>query len=169
MAGTGTTLFSCGLFWRQLRFGRNWLHIVFQQIVLETALICQELAPHYLPADCFGGSSDLAGTGTTLFSVGLFWRQLRFGGNWLCIIFRWIVLEAAQIWRGLAPHYFPADRFGDGSDLAGTGSTLFSSGLVWRRLRFGGNWLHIIFPRIVFEAAQIWRELAPHYFPVDYF
>ena len=25
-----------------------------------------------LPADCFGGSSDLAGTGSTLFSEGLF-------------------------------------------------------------------------------------------------
>ncbi len=34
-----------------------------------------------LPADCFGGSSDLAGTGSTFFSGGLFWRQLRFGGN----------------------------------------------------------------------------------------
>jgi hypothetical protein len=27
------------------------------------------------------------------------------------------------------PHYFPADYFGDSSDLAGTGTTLFSSGL----------------------------------------
>jgi hypothetical protein len=37
--------------------------------------------PHYFPKDCFGGSSDLAGTGSTLFSGGLFWRQFRFGGN----------------------------------------------------------------------------------------
>jgi hypothetical protein len=37
----------------------------------------------YFPADCFGGSSDLAGTGSKLFSGGLF-------------------LEAAQIWRELA-------------------------------------------------------------------
>jgi hypothetical protein len=59
------------------------------------------------PADCFGGSSDLAGTGSTLFSGGLFWRQLRFGGNWLHIIFCRIALETAQIWRVLAPHYFP--------------------------------------------------------------
>ncbi len=44
MAGTGSTLFSGELFWRQLRFGGN--------------------APHYFPADCF-------------------WRQHRFGGNWL--------------------------------------------------------------------------------------
>jgi hypothetical protein len=72
------------------------------------------------PADCFGGSSDLAGTGSTLFSGGLFWRQFRFGRNWLHNIFWWIVLEAAQIWRELAPHYFPADCFGGGSDLAQT-------------------------------------------------
>ncbi len=37
------------------------------------------------------------------------------------------------------------------------------------QLRFGGNWLHIIFWRIVLEVTQIWRELAPHYFPVDCF
>jgi hypothetical protein len=80
------------LFWRQLKFGGNWLHIIFQQIVLE---IWRELTPHYFLADCFGGSSDLAGTGSTLFSDNLFWRQLEFGGNRLHIIFRGIVLEAA--------------------------------------------------------------------------
>ncbi len=37
------------------------------------------------------------------------------------------------------------------------------------QIRFGGNWPHIIFWRIVLEVAQIWRELAPHYFPVDCF
>ncbi len=77
--------------------------------------------PHYFPKDCFGGSSDLARTGSTLFSGRFFWRQLRFcgnhnkktdtttllyqlrfGGNWLHIIFRWIVLEGAQIKRLLA-------------------------------------------------------------------
>ncbi len=100
MAGTGSTLFSGGLAWRQL---------------------------------------NLAGTGSTLFSGRLFWGQLRFSGNWLHIIFRWIGLEAAQIWRELAPHYFPVDWFGGGSDLAGTGSTLFYSRLFWRQLRFGGN------------------------------
>ncbi len=154
---------------RQLRFGGNWLHIIFRQIVLEAAQIWQELAPHFFPADCFGGSSDLAGIGSTLFSGGLFWRPLRFGGNWLHIIFRWIVLEAAQIRQELAPHYFPADCFGGGSDLVGTVSTLFSDGLFWRQLRFGGNWLHIFFRWIVLEAAQIWRELAPNYFPADCF
>jgi hypothetical protein len=30
------------------------------------------------------------------------------------------------------------------------------SQITW--LRFGGNWFHIIFQRIVLEAAQIWRE-----------
>jgi hypothetical protein len=60
LAGTGFTLFSGGLFWRQLRFGGNWLHIIFQRIVLEAAQIWQELAPHYFLEDCFGGSSDLA-------------------------------------------------------------------------------------------------------------
>ncbi len=83
----------------------------------------------------------MAGTGSTLFSGGMFWRQLRFGGNWHHIIFRQIVLEAAQFWRELAPHYFPADCFGGSLDLAGTGSTLFFSGLF-------------------LEAAQIWWELA---------
>jgi hypothetical protein len=48
------------------------LHFIFWQIVLEGAQIWWELAPHYFPADCFGGSSDLAGTGSTLFSSGLF-------------------------------------------------------------------------------------------------
>ncbi len=113
---------------------------------MEAAQIWQELAPHYSPADCFGGSSDMTGTGSTLFSGGLFQRRLRFD-----------------------PHYFLVDCFGGSSDLAGTGSTLFFVGLFCRRLRFGGNWLHIILWWIVLEAAQIWRELAPHSFPADCF
>jgi hypothetical protein len=47
-----------GLFWRQLRIGGNWLHIIFQRIVLEAAQNWWELIKHYFPADCFGGSSD---------------------------------------------------------------------------------------------------------------
>jgi hypothetical protein len=82
--------------------------------------ILPKLAQHYFPADCLGGSSNLAGTGSILFSDRLFQRR---------------------------------------SDLKGTGSTLFSDRLFWRQLKFGGNWLHIIFQRIVLE---IWRELAPH-------
>jgi hypothetical protein len=37
------------------------------------------------------------------------------------------------------------------------------------QLRFGGNWFYIIFWRIVLEAAQIWWELALHYFTVNCF
>ncbi len=126
----------------------------------------RELAPHYFPTDCFGGSSNLEGTGSTFFSGGLF---KKFGGNWLHIIFQQIVLVAAQIWRELAPHYFPADCFGGSSNSAWTGSTLFSDRLFWRQLKLWGNWLHIFFQQIVLEAAQIWRELVPHYFPADCF
>ncbi len=133
MTGTGSTFFSGGFFWRQLRFDRNWLKNFYWWIVLEAAQIWQGLAPHYFPPDCFGGSSDLVGTGSTIFSSRLFWRQLRFGGNWLHIIFWRIVLEAAQNWCKLAPHYFPSDY------LAGTGSTLFCSGLFLKQLRFRGN------------------------------
>ncbi len=84
----------------------------------------------------------MVGTGSMLFSNRLFLRQLKFGGNWLLIIFWQIVLEAAQIWRELASHYFLIDCFGN---LEGTDSTFFSGGLFWRQLRFGGNWLHIVF------------------------
>ncbi len=48
-----------------LRFGGNWVHIIFRQIVLEAAQIWWELVPHYFLKDCFGGSSELAGTGST--------------------------------------------------------------------------------------------------------
>jgi hypothetical protein len=96
---------------------------------LEAAQIWQELDQHNFPADCFGGSSHSEGTGSTLFYGGLFWK---FGGNWGHIIFRQIVSEAAQIWWELAPHYFPADCFGGSSNLAGTGSTIFSGGLFWK-------------------------------------
>ncbi len=129
-------------------FPTNWLHIIFPQIVLEVGQIWWELAPYYFPTDCFGGSSNLEGTGSTFFSGGLFWK---FGGNWLHIIFRQIVSESAQIWWELAPHYFPTDCFEDSSNLEGTGFTLFSDRLFWRQLKFGGNWLHIIFQRIVLE------------------
>ncbi len=60
-----------------LRFGGNWFHIIFRRIVLEAAQIWRELFPHYFLVDCFEGSSELAGTGFTLFSGGLFSRQLR--------------------------------------------------------------------------------------------
>ncbi len=75
-----STLFSGGLFWRQLRFGRN----------------------------C-----------STLFSGGLFWRQLRFGGN----------------------H----------NKKINTTTQLY-------RLRFGRNWPHIIFRLIVLEGSSDMAE-----------
>ncbi len=59
-----------------LRFGGNWFHIIFRRIVLEAAQIWRELVPHNFLADCFGGSSELAGTGFTLFSGKLFSWQL---------------------------------------------------------------------------------------------
>jgi hypothetical protein len=68
---------------------------------LEAAQIWRELAPHYFPADCFEGSSDLAGTTTK---------------------------------KPTQPHNCT------GSDLAGTGSTLFSGRLFWRELKLSGNW-----------------------------
>ncbi len=147
MAGTGSALFSSGLFWRQLEFGRNWLHIIFLQISLEAAQIWRELAPHYFLTDCFGSSSNLEGTGSILFFGGLFWK---FGGKWLHIIFLWIVSEAAQIWGELAPYYFPTDCFGGSSNLE-------------------KKWLLIFFRQIVLEAALIWREPALHYFLGDCF
>jgi hypothetical protein len=55
---------------------------------------------HYFPVDCFESSSDLAGTTTK---------------------------------KPTQPHNYT------GSDLAGTGSTLFTGGLFWRQLRYGGN------------------------------
>ncbi len=119
LRGTGSTLFSGGLFWRELKLSRNWLHIIFQQIVLGVAQIWRELAPQYFPTDCFGGSSNLEGTGSRLFSGRLFWK---FGGS----------------------------PFGN---LEGTDSTLFSGGLFLSQLRFGGNWLHINVGQIVLEAA----------------
>ncbi len=119
--GTGSTLFSDGLFEDSLNLEG-----------IDSTLFSDRL---------FGGSSNLEGTGSTLFFDRLFWWQLKFGGNLLPIIFWWIILE---IWRELTSHYFPADCFGGSSDLAGTGSTLFSGRLFSRQLKFGGNWLHIV-------------------------
>jgi hypothetical protein len=131
LEGTGSTLFSDRLFWRKVKFGRNWLHIIFRQIVLE---IWRELAPHYFPTDCFGGSSDLAVTGSTLFPTDCF--------------------EGSSNLAGSGSTLFLTDCFVGSSNLEGTCSTLFSGGLFWK---FRGNWVHIIFQFIVLEEAQIWR------------
>ncbi len=80
---------------------RQIFHIIFRRIVLaggSSDLV--GTVPDYFPADCFGGSSDLAGTTTK---------------------------------KPTQPHNCT------GSDLVGTGSTLFSGGLFWRQLRYGGN------------------------------
>jgi hypothetical protein len=68
----------------------------------------------------------------------LFWRQLRFGGNCSTLF------SGGLFWRQL--------RFG-GNHNKKTDTT---TQLYW--LKFGGNWLHIIFRRIVLEAAQIWQK-----------
>ncbi len=169
LAGTGSTLFSCRLFWRWLRFGGNWHHSIFWRIVLEAAQIWRELAPHHFRADCFGGSSDLAGIGITLISYGLFWRQLRFCGNWLHIIFQRIIFEEFQIWWELAPQYFWADCFGGSSDLAGTGSTFYSAYCFGGSSDLAGTGSTVFSTGLFLEAAQIWRELAPKYFLADCF
>ncbi len=82
----------------------------------------------------------------------------KLGGNWLYIIFQWIVLEAANL---VVTHRLFLQTAGD--------------------LRFGGNWHHIIFLWIVLDGgsrfggdgqtiftdrrlSEIWRELALHYF-----
>ncbi len=90
-----STLFSERLFWKQFRFGGNWLHIIFRQIVLEAAQIWREpqqknqhnhiivpaqiwreLAPYYFPADCFGGSSDMAETTTKKLTTVLYTKYV---------------------------------------------------------------------------------------------
>jgi hypothetical protein len=78
---------------------------------------------------------------------------LRFGGNWFHIIFRWIVLEAAQIWRELVSHYFLADYFGGSPELAGTGFTFFSGGLISMQLR------RIILGSISFRLKKLFWHL----------
>ncbi len=90
-----STLFSGRLFWRQLRFGGNWFHIIFRRIVLEAAQIWwepqqknqhnhttvpaqiwRELAPHYFLAYCFGGSSDMAETTTKKLTTVLYTKYV---------------------------------------------------------------------------------------------
>ncbi len=74
-----STLFSGGLFWRQLRFGGNCSTLFYG------GLFWRQLR--------FGGNHNKKTYTTTQL------YRLRFGGNGLHIIFRRIVLKAAQIWR----------------------------------------------------------------------
>ncbi len=123
LAGTGSTLFSGRLFWRQPIWWWCTEYFYGQQVIW-----------------------DLAGTGTTLFSCGLFWMEaadlvvmdriffrtegyLRFGGNWLYISFGRSVLEAAD-WVVMARLWWRSDDY----------------------LRFGGNWPYII------SGGLFWRQ-----------
>jgi hypothetical protein len=91
------------------------------------------------------------------------WLKFKLGGNWLYIIFRRIVLEAANL--------VVTERL-----------FLRTAGY----LRFCGNWHHIIFLRIVLDRgsqfggdgqtiftdrrlSEIWWELALHYFWAECF
>jgi hypothetical protein len=69
--------------------------------------------------DCFGGSSDLAGTVSNYFLADCF------GGS--------------SDWAGTTTKKPTQPHNCTGSDLAATGSTLFSGGLFLRQLRYGGN------------------------------
>jgi hypothetical protein len=65
------------------------------------------------------------------------------------IILRWIVLEAAQIWRELFHIVFRR--------------IVLEAAQIWREPQQKNRHNHTTVP------AQIWRELAPHYFPADCF
>ena len=103
---------------------------------------------------------DLAGTGTTIFSGGLFRGETHILGGLNHNIFGWIV------WR-------------DGQtilDLAGTGTTIFSGGLFRGVNSYTlGDWHHNIFGWIFWRWVVmdrlfwIWRELALQYFRADCF
>ena len=139
MKSKSSTLFSGGLFWRQLRFGGNcstlfsgglfWRQFRFGGNHNKKTGTTTQLYQLNNPLE--NNVKRVPAKSSTLFSGGLFWRQLRFGGN--C-------------------------------------STLFSSGLFWSqlrfggnhnkktdtttqlyRLRFGGNWLHIIFQNVLHQ------------------
>ncbi len=70
---------------------------------------------------------------------------------------------------GTAPHSFPADYFGGSSDLAGTTTKKPTQPHNCTGSDLVGTCSTAFYRRIVLEVAQIWRELAPHYFPVDCF
>jgi hypothetical protein len=70
--------------------------------------------PHYFPADCFGGSSDLGGTDPHYFLADCFVGSSDLGGT--------------TTKKPTQPHNCT------GSDLAGTGSTVFSGRLEPKKL-----------------------------------
>jgi hypothetical protein len=126
------------------------------------------------------------------------WLEFKLGRNWLYIIFRRIVLKAAnlavmnrllftdnrlsEIWQELAPHYFLQIVLDGGSRFSGDGQTIFTDrrlSEIWRELAlhyfwaecFGGSRLGGDGQIVMTfrQLSQIWRELALHYFPVDCF
>jgi hypothetical protein len=70
------------------------------------------------------------------------------------IIFQKIVLEAAQIWRELAPHYFPANSFGGSSDLVGT--TIKKT--TQPHNCTGSDLAYLIFPVVIFSGHNFINE-----------
>ncbi len=131
------TLKNTGLFWRQHKT-QNTTHTDTTTTQMSRATL--PIIYNYFPVDSFGGSSDLAGTGSTLFSGRLFRRELKFGRNWLHIIFQQIVLEAAQIWQELAAHYFLMDCFGGSSDMAETRTKKLTTVLYTKYIRNTKNY-----------------------------
>jgi hypothetical protein len=60
------------------------------------------------PHNCTG--SDLAGTGFTLFSGGLFWRELKLSGNWHKRKISYVQEENSYSTRKLHKINFPATK-----------------------------------------------------------
>jgi hypothetical protein len=85
LAETDSTLFLGGMFSRQQLGGDGQIVMTFRQL----SQIWWELALHYFPVDCFGGT--------------------RFGGDRQTIFME---SRLSEIWQELAPHYFLADCFG---------------------------------------------------------
>jgi hypothetical protein len=64
------------LFWRQLRFGGNHKKKTNTTTLLYRLRFGWELAPHYFPAECFGGSLDMAETTTKKLTTVLYTKYV---------------------------------------------------------------------------------------------
>ena len=96
-------------------------------------------------------------TGKKKYYVSLFGSV----GKWFLVLFTYLVYNTVVIFFLFLPYLscFQNNPPENNVERVPTKtSTTFSKRLFWRQLRFGGNWLHIIFRRIVLEAAQIWRK-----------
>jgi hypothetical protein len=119
-AETGSTLFSGGLFWDQFLldliknfFGARLRYKLMYYYFYQGFDLC-EIIQFSCKFECI--EFECNKFVLVLVFGGLFWRQFKIGGNWLHIIFQWIVLGAAQNWWELVQHYFPADCFGGSLD-----------------------------------------------------